>query len=624
MVMGRSGDDPKPSENESTAEKAAPDTDDKSDNPAETDSGPTRILKGEIEPPYVDPIHKLLDESGKNIPPYWAKAPTIGVDDLDNPTLEYEAKMRAKLNAENERKKELKPQPPRYVLLDREDCWGPKEEVFEEEKGVKDDEKPKTEQLAACKKLNFEQEPKRANRGTMKTRIDLLTTEQELIAAKRRQYLRGRTSKQTGTSGGGGGSEGVNLDGKIDARVHELLKAYDNKMGPSLYNFKMGDDNLEAELHNQGSISYSPSSAVTSAPSTVSSHSTAPGDAAPAANDTVHAESAALDLKEKKSTVADNTTAATSKTPENVSSNVESPSSATLASIPVSSQSAAEESSTTTSGRSTEPSKRAKWKLLGHQKRLASMNEELSKLLNDIESTPCATSEPILTPEATSHANNPNALGVTEPESPLIPHTYRVLAYDSLTDTLTTATTTTPPITTKSASSTPLALPDALSKLANPGKFLPHLPLSFEPITATANLLILRETNLIGPRSASEAKTDAQIERSGEPESARSESSWGINPIDGTTIPLPEAPIGNFASPTGFVNHDPISGSEGTALPAPVRNEAEKAERNWGRRGEGCKEMGRRRKGGVAAVMRSAIWATAVCYVAGVAGEVVK
>jgi hypothetical protein len=127
------------------------------------------------------------------------------------------------------------------------------------------------------------------------------------------------------------------------------------------------------------------------------------------------------------------------------------------------------------------------------------------------------------------------------------------------------------------------------------------------------------------PRFATSQRTeDSPASSASSSITSSGHSNHRINPVDGTTIPLPEAPTGNFASPTGFVNHDGFNAPEEEPPPPPPNTPVlEPEERGAGREeGEGRSE--RRRGGGVAGVAKTAIWATAVCYVAGVAGELMK
>ncbi|KAF2805647.1 uncharacterized protein BDZ99DRAFT_524605 [Mytilinidion resinicola] len=224
----------------------------------------------------------------------------------------------------------------------------------------------------------------------------------------------------------------------------------------------------------------------------------------------------------------------------------------------------------------------------------------------------------------------------TEPQPKIV---YKVLAYDSGNDILTTSITTTPPRPGYQESS--LSLPDALSMLSNPSKFVPYLPTNFEPVLASANLLVLRETPDIVALEEPIGDTGNDIEP---PPNVQKQEHPDVNPVDGTTAPFPEAAVGNYASPTGFVNYNqlsPVSDDQPLDSEAAAQlrgkghanqHEEETHERNRERYGGGHHRYGRRRHGrwqrrghgGAASVTKTAILGVSACYIAGVVGEVVE
>ena len=121
------------------------------------------------------------------------------------------------------------------------------------------------------------------------------------------------------------------------------------------------------------------------------------------------------------------------------------------------------------------------------------------------------------------------------------PTCYRILAYDNSSQKVSSAKTSlqTPFVGEKAL--TPL---QALGQLQNPGKFLPHLVTlhnkGYDIVSGANDILILKKV-----RDAVISKDDYF----GRP-----------NPVDGTTTP--EVSTGNFASPTGFVNHNPVIPTE--------------------------------------------------------------
>ncbi|KAL8655114.1 MAG: hypothetical protein Q9210_001094 [Variospora velana] len=126
---------------------------------------------------------------------------------------------------------------------------------------------------------------------------------------------------------------------------------------------------------------------------------------------------------------------------------------------------------------------------------------------------------------------------------------YNVLAYDPSTQRVTTAEMSSPGV---SPSERRLSLSEALSSLTEPAKFLPHLTTlqsqGHEIVSSDTNILVLRKIYKTPPSpSTSSPVVDGKSVMKDE------ESRRNINPIDGTTTQT-----GNFASPTGFVNHDSV------------------------------------------------------------------
>ncbi|KAF4546435.1 Conserved serine-threonine rich protein [Lasiodiplodia theobromae] len=183
------------------------------------------------------------------------------------------------------------------------------------------------------------------------------------------------------------------------------------------------------------------------------------------------------------------------------------------------------------------------------------------------------------------------------------PRIYKLLAFDPSTRSLTTSQTSS---TVHSPGEHPIPLSVALSNLSQPAKFIPQLTSlqkdGYEPVVSAANLLILR---LRDDKSVKETH-----KRAPRP-----------NPVDGTTIPLPPTPT---MSPTGYINLDPVMENPATARKSSTRHKDDKKVRktepvfSGERRREGSKGQS------VKTVLTTLIWATAACYVAGVAGEVAK
>lgn len=116
------------------------------------------------------------------------------------------------------------------------------------------------------------------------------------------------------------------------------------------------------------------------------------------------------------------------------------------------------------------------------------------------------------------------------------PTMYTILAYDPATKSVSTAETTS--IVPDSAQ--PLTPSEALLRLTHPTKFIPHFKSlkaeGYEIVSGSGDILVWRKVQPSSPM----------------PHLAHSKA---MNPIDGTRS-SPIAATGNFASPTGFVNHD--------------------------------------------------------------------
>ncbi|KAF2836098.1 hypothetical protein M501DRAFT_1019307 [Patellaria atrata CBS 101060] len=174
---------------------------------------------------------------------------------------------------------------------------------------------------------------------------------------------------------------------------------------------------------------------------------------------------------------------------------------------------------------------------------------------------------------------------------------------------------------------TPTDLVKALQQFAKPEVFIKRLPdVPFEIIWAGKHQLVLRIPESwvppVEPTPNLENQTDKE-KQAREAEKAADEvqdvarevqhRKKYLNPIDGTTAyPLHLPPIGNFASPTGFVNYDSF-----LPPPPPYREGVKRTEEvSSGVRGEG--EAGRRRAW---RIVRLVLGAGVVCYVAGVGAE---
>ncbi|TKA31326.1 hypothetical protein B0A50_02171 [Salinomyces thailandicus] len=196
------------------------------------------------------------------------------------------------------------------------------------------------------------------------------------------------------------------------------------------------------------------------------------------------------------------------------------------------------------------------------------------------------------------------------------PPLYKVLAYDSGNDKFSTAETT----ANFFGNETAISIPEALSKLYQPARFVPHFAElqreGYQAIYGTRDLLVFKKVMSSSPAPAKQAdaafaqaslvdhglikpKENSMAEDAAnyyEEYGSKSEKTYDptsvengklmpyenamaqeaaqaydharkyppINPIDGTSgsTHITEVSTGNFASTTGFVNHDPVFSSE--------------------------------------------------------------
>ncbi|KAF2452750.1 hypothetical protein BDY21DRAFT_367541 [Lineolata rhizophorae] len=207
-------------------------------------------------------------------------------------------------------------------------------------------------------------------------------------------------------------------------------------------------------------------------------------------------------------------------------------------------------------------------------KRSTASNSESASQPSDLASSVQAE-QPIVaksTTKPTDSSSTPEA-GLSEPNH------YTVLAYDPSTDAITSVSTSSYPIGSKESK---IPLPIALSKLSRPAKFLPYLPrqTDYEIVSNSPNLLVIKQKQDPNTKDSLETALPASEETSIAPQKEDRQTATGpqINPIDGTTAPLfdlPPSQAGNFASPTGFVNHDSIMPSASSPPPPPTSRPAQ-------------------------------------------------
>ena len=234
----------------------------------------------------------------------------------------------------------------------------------------------------------------------------------------------------------------------------------------------------------------------------------------------------------------------------------------------------------------------------------------------------------------TTSSSSAKATATIPPKFPT-PSVYRILAYDSATQKVISSPKTTSLAPFSKEQPQPLTPVEALSVLNNPGKFLPNVMnlynKGYKVISGASNILVFER----------EARGD---------ELAAAKHAEAIrypNPVDGTV-----ASTGNFASPTGFVNHDspipleeleqhhaeetaaatePVTGTTQDGA-GKVRREEEvfsgRSRGGWqdgngnGRRVRG--KHGRRRERRWARVLVTGTVTAACCYAIGVVSETMR
>lgn len=193
------------------------------------------------------------------------------------------------------------------------------------------------------------------------------------------------------------------------------------------------------------------------------------------------------------------------------------------------------------------------------------------------------------------------------------PTLYKILAYDPTMQSISTAET----VSIVHDSSASLTPAEVLLRLSNPAKFFPHFePLQsqgYEIVSGSGDVLVFRKVRTSAPAGIiKEAKS-----------TPRERHSSGRNPIDGMQgSPMPAT--GNFASPTGFVNHDLPSRSEPVFKSnIDVRREEPvfSGKSNWG---DDASSSGKKKAGKGKRLVIGALWLGACSYAVGVVAEFFK
>ncbi|RYO85380.1 hypothetical protein DL762_005218 [Monosporascus cannonballus] len=224
-----------------------------------------------------------------------------------------------------------------------------------------------------------------------------------------------------------------------------------------------------------------------------------------------------------------------------------------------------------------------------------------------------------LPPKGTSEAPAAESKATASRE----PTVYKILAYDPTTQSISTAETT----SVVPDQATPLTPAEALLRLSNPAKFLPHFgPLQaegFEIASGGDDVLVFRRV-----RDAAEAAVPTSDAKKRQPP---------VNPIDmmgRSAIPNAAA----FASPTGFVNYDLPSAAEepiiaGSSTPPfrsgidvrreePVFSGQKPRARTWEAEEQAETKAKKKEKAGIGRRMvLGGVWVAGVSYALGVVSE---
>lgn len=190
-----------------------------------------------------------------------------------------------------------------------------------------------------------------------------------------------------------------------------------------------------------------------------------------------------------------------------------------------------------------------------------------------------------------------------------LPTHYTILVHDPQNDTMSITTSTSGPPRDTSAA---LPIHQALSTLKAPARFIPYITPGLEVVTAKRHMLVLRNAldeaastrgfETIGAQPSADVATEAV--------------SSHVNPIDGTSR----------LSPTGYSgveqSQEQLEKDFEERRQAAAATEAARSSKS--KQQVGRDEVLRKRRGGVGGVVKTAIWASAVCYIVGVTAELLR
>jgi hypothetical protein len=192
-----------------------------------------------------------------------------------------------------------------------------------------------------------------------------------------------------------------------------------------------------------------------------------------------------------------------------------------------------------------------------------------------------------------------------------LPTHYTILVHDPQADTLNITTSTSgPPRDTSPA----LPIHHALSTLKAPAKFIPYITSGLEVVAVKRHMLVLRDAldSTSSTRGFETISTQAPADTVSEPFNSE------VNPIDGTTRLSPTGYSGVEQSPEQLERDFEERRQAAAAATEAARSKAK------GKHLPKDEDVLKRKRGGFGSVVKTAIWASAVCYIVGVTAEVLR
>ncbi|KAJ4989960.1 hypothetical protein SVAN01_04607 [Stagonosporopsis vannaccii] len=227
-----------------------------------------------------------------------------------------------------------------------------------------------------------------------------------------------------------------------------------------------------------------------------------------------------------------------------------------------------------------------------------------AEVVNEVQQI-TSTSEGITVESNTRGTETAGAEGSAED----LPTHYTILIHDPQTDTLSITTSTSgPPRDTSPA----LPIHQALSMLKAPAKFIPYITSGLEVVTAKRHMLVLRDAldETCSTRGFETISSQSSTDTASEPFSSQ------VNPIDGTSR----------LSPTGYSgveqSQEQLEKDFEERRQAAAATEAARSKKS--KQQVRDEQVPKKQRGGVGGVVKTAIWASALCYIVGVTAELVR